>query len=111
MHKSPYKGYFVENFVLCELESYGWDSIANWRGRTSEVEFIVETNDAKVIPVEVKAGKNRKAKSLAAYITKYSPEIAVKFTGDKYGKNKNMITYPLYMVSIFNDDYKVFWKR
>ena len=95
-----YKGYFVENFVLSELISYGCDAIANWRGRTSEVEFILESN-GKIVPIEVKAGANAKAKSLAAYIAKYSPELAVKFTAKKYGTSGVTRTYPLYMVSAF----------
>ncbi len=94
-----YKGYFVENFILCELIAYGYRSIANWRGRTSEVEFIVEKNDGEIIPIEVKAGVNTKAKSLAAYIEKYKPTSAVKFSAKKYGKTGIIQTQPLYMVA------------
>ncbi len=97
-----YKGYFVENFILCELVAYGHDSIVNWQGRTSEVEFLTETREGKIIPIEVKAGINTKAKSLAAYIEKYSPETAVKFTPKKYGKTEIIETYPLYMAAVFN---------
>jgi predicted AAA+ superfamily ATPase len=97
-----YKGYFVENFVLSELVSYGYDAIANWQGRTSEVEFVLESN-GRIIPIEVKSWLNTKAKSLAAYIAKYSPELAVKFTAKKYGTSGVTRTYPLYMVSTFRD--------
>jgi predicted AAA+ superfamily ATPase len=97
-----YKGYFVENFILSELISYGYDSIANWQGRTSEVEFVLPTDCGEIIPIEVKVGINTKAKSLAAYIEKYSPKLAVKFTPKKYGTIGITHTYPLYMVSTFN---------
>ena len=96
-----YKGYFIENFILCELIAYGYNSIANWQGRTAEVEFIIETDNGKIIPVEVKAGINTKAKSLAAYIAKYAPEHALKFSSKKYGKTEIIETSPLYMVSNF----------
>lgn len=96
-----YKGYFVENFILCELTGYGYDTIMNWQGRTSKVEFLIETSQGKIIPIEVKAGTNTKAKSLAAYITKYSPNLALKFTAKKYGATGLIHTYPLYMVSNF----------
>ena len=96
-----YKGYFVENFILCELIAHGYASIANWQGRTAEVEFILETSEGEIIPVEVKAGINTKAKSLAAYIAKYSPKLALKFSSKKHGKTQITQTYPLYMVSNF----------
>ena len=97
-----YKGYFAENLVLQELTSYGIDQIATWQGRTSEVEFVLETDDG-VTPVEVKAGINTKAKSLLTYITKYSPQYSVKFTGNPFGFDEHykIYNYPLYMISRF----------
>jgi hypothetical protein len=53
--------------------------------------------------MEVKAGLNTKAKSLVAYVAKYSPELAVKFTAKKYGTSGVTRTYPLYMVLTFRD--------
>ncbi|MBW2558597.1 MAG: ATP-binding protein [Deltaproteobacteria bacterium] len=97
-----YKGYFAENFVLQELYSYGLNKIVTWSGRTSEIEFVLEIN-GNIIPVEVKAGFNTKAKSLQAFINKYSPVCSVKFTGNKFGcdKQKRIFNYPLYMISKF----------
>jgi hypothetical protein len=97
-----YKGYFAENFILQELYSYGLNQIVTWSGRTSEIEFVLEI-DGKIIPVEVKAVTNTKAKSLQAYMKKYEPEYALKFTANQYGfDDKNKIyNYPLYMVSNF----------
>jgi predicted AAA+ superfamily ATPase len=97
-----YKGYFAENFVLQELCSYRLDKIVTWYGRTSEIEFVLEIN-ASIIPVEVKAGFNTKAKSLQAFINKYNPVYAVKFTGNKFGcdRQKRIFNYPLYMILKF----------
>jgi predicted AAA+ superfamily ATPase len=97
-----YKGYFAENFVLQELCSYGLDKIVTWYGRTSETEFVLEINES-IIPVEVKAGFNTKAKSLQAFINKYNPVYAVKFTGNKFGcdQQKRIFNYPLYMILKF----------
>ena len=95
-----YKGYFAENFILQELVSYGFTDIATWIGRTSEIEFILQAGNA-LVPIEVKAGVNTKAKSLAAYISKYHPEMSYKFTGNRYGidQRNRIVNYPLYMVS------------
>lgn len=97
-----YKGFFAENFIFQELIAQGFADIVSWAGRTSEVEFIIEVND-KIIPIEVKSGKNTKSKSLLAYIDKYKPSYSVKFTGNKFGidKNRNIYNYPLYLISKF----------
>ena len=97
-----YKGYFAENFILQEMISYGFKDVAAWRGRTSEIEFIFQLGD-QLLPVEVKAGTNTKAKSLLTYINKYQPERSFKFTGNKFGvdRKNNIYNYPLYMVSQF----------
>lgn len=99
-----YKGYFAENFVLQELHSYGFNQIVTWAGRTSEIEFVLEYA-GDVVPIEVKAGINTKAKSLSAYINKYHPVCAVKITGNKYGYDRirKTVNYPLYMISRFPD--------
>jgi hypothetical protein len=100
-----YKGYFAENFILQELYSYGLNQIVTWSGRTSEIEFVLEI-DGNIVPIEVKAGTNTKAKSLQAYINKYDPLYALKFTGNQYGfdHKKKIYNYPLYMVSNFVKD-------
>lgn len=97
-----YKGYFAENFVLQELRTYGFNEIVTWSGRSSEIEFVLEVN-GNIIPVEVKAGFNTKAKSLQAFITKCHPAYAIKFTGNKFGSDnqKRIFNYPLYMISKF----------
>ena len=97
-----YKGYFAENYVLQELRSYEFNRVVTWSGRTSEIEFILEIA-GNVIPVEVKAGFNTKAKSLQAFINKYLPGYAIKFTGNKFGydRQKRIYNYPLYMISRF----------
>ncbi len=55
-----YKGYLAENFVAQEFRCAGVDKIYSWRERTAEVEFLREVN-GKVLPVEVKSGRNTQA--------------------------------------------------
>ncbi len=106
-----YKGYFAENFILQELYSHSFTSAVNWTGRTSEIEFVLEIN-GNIIPVEVKAGTNTKAKSLQAFINKYNPEYSVKFTGNKFGFDRvnRIYNYPLYMVSKFKESTTGDWE-
>lgn len=75
------RGYFAENFVAQELWASGRTKLHAWQSRNSEIEFILQMND-HILPVEVKSGKRTQAKSLQQYIMRYSPEIAIKISGN-----------------------------
>jgi hypothetical protein len=75
------RGYFAENFVAQELWASGLSKLHGWQSRNSEIEFILQMND-RILPVEVKSGKRTQAKSLQQYIMRYSPEIAIKLSGN-----------------------------
>lgn len=96
-----YKGYVVENFVLTEFVSK-WNKPANcWQSNTSEIEFLLEI-DGHIVPVEVKAGVNTKAKSLRVYIEKFSPKMTLLLTAlpmKASGAGRERL--PLYMAHQF----------
>ncbi|MCR4623125.1 MAG: ATPase, partial [Alphaproteobacteria bacterium] len=54
--------------------------------------------DSKIVPIEVKAGENLRARSLAFYNEKYSPEICVRTSLADYKQTENLYDIPLYMV-------------
>lgn len=93
-----YKGYVAENFVQQELTAIGIDPSYSWNDARAEIEFILATDEGDIIPVEVKSGKRTRAKSLASYITKCSPEKTFKITGTQGSSalEKNNIVMPLY---------------
>jgi predicted AAA+ superfamily ATPase len=68
---------------------------------TAEVEFVVQYEN-KIIPIEVKAGKNIKARSLASYREQFKPETAVRASLADYGKNKGLVSIPLYAAGAFH---------
>lgn len=66
-----FKGAFTEQFVLQQLaakniSAYYWSSETT----PAEIDFVVQT-DNRVIPVEVKAEENVRAKSMSEYIKKH----------------------------------------
>ncbi len=61
-----YKGYMAENFVLTEIIASGNEPLFGWRENTSEIEFLF-VHGKYIIPIEIKAGINTKAKSLKIY--------------------------------------------
>ncbi len=97
-----YKGYFAENIVLTELTSHFDKIIYSWSKNSSEIEFLIEHNE-EIVPIEVKAGINTKAKSLRVYIEKYSPKNALLFSGRPIiSKDKIKTQLPLYLASKFH---------
>lgn len=93
---NTYKGFFAENFVLQELTASGISYIYCWQGRTSEVEFLLQSATGEIIPVEVKSGSVTHSKSLAAYIEKYKPMKAVVISGRNEGEKPRRSYVPIY---------------
>jgi hypothetical protein len=51
-----------------------------------------------VIPLEVKAEVNLRAKSLKVYREKFSPEVSVRTSMSDYNKTDGLVDMPLYAV-------------
>lgn len=92
-----FKGFLAENAVLNALLCAGHGPVFTWRGTTAEIEFLLPAGD-QIIPIEVKAGVNTKAKSMQTYRDKYAPATAVLFSGQ--GANQldhGLLHAPLYL--------------
>lgn len=96
---TEFKGALTENYVLGELirhvdeMPYYWNS-----GNTAEVDFIVQS-DISIIPIEVKAEQNVKARSLAEYRKKYAPPVSVKTSMKDDISGKEVRYIPLYLIA------------
>ncbi|MDR3206578.1 MAG: ATP-binding protein [Candidatus Methanoplasma sp.] len=89
-----YRGMAAENFVMCELASYGLKP-CYWRsGGRAEVDFIIQSG-SDVIPIEVKAGNSSHSKSLSEYILRYSPKTAV-ITSMERAEKSDARSVPMY---------------
>ena len=66
---SEYKGAFTENFVLQQMRAFRYMPVYYYSkdNSTQEVDFIVQLGN-RIVPIEVKAEENVKAKSLATFI-------------------------------------------
>ncbi|MDD2595631.1 MAG: ATP-binding protein [Bacteroidales bacterium] len=94
---TEFKGVLSENYVLQSLVRQ-WGTVpCFWTsGNTAEVEFLLQ-HGSSIIPVEVKAGDNVKAKSLALYRKTYSPEVAVRFSTKNIRRDNDLWNLPLYL--------------
>lgn len=62
------------------------------------MDFVINTGE-RVIPMEVKAEVNLKAKSLKTYREKFNPEISVRTSMSDYKKEEWLVNLPLYAIS------------
>lgn len=94
-----FKGALTEQYVcqqLKTLDDMGVYYFTNDRG-SCEVDFVLDTGE-QIVPVEVKAEVNLKAKSLKTYSEKYSPELSVRTSMADYKKEDWLVNLPLYAI-------------
>ncbi len=96
-----FKGALTEQYVLQQLktlkriETYYW---TNDRG-SAEVDFLID-DGIRVIPIEVKAETNLKAKSLKTFCEKYQPKAAIRTSMADYKQEDWLLNLPLWAMEI-----------
>ncbi len=99
-----FKGALTEQYVcqqLKTLEELHVYYFTNDRG-SCEIDFVVYTGQS-IVPLEVKAEVNLRAKSLKIYQEKFSPEIAIRTSMADYQKEEWLVNLPLYAIDQFKD--------
>lgn len=96
---AEFKGALTEQYVCQQLKTVEDLDVyyyTNDRG-SCEVDFVVDTGE-RIIPVEVKAEVNLRAKSLRTYWERFSPEICVRTSMADYKKEEWLVNLPLYAI-------------
>lgn len=96
-----FKGALTEQFVLQELiadTEYTPYYHVSETGKY-EMDFMIQKG-RNVVPVEVKAETNLRAKSLQAFHQKYEPEYAVRISMADYRQDDWLTNIPLYAVNM-----------
>jgi len=95
-----YKGYFAENFVAQELTCLCDNTLYSWTKRMAEIEFLFVDGD-RIEPIEVKAGRVTRSKSLSSYRHRYAPKKASVLSGrpSLHIQDEIIHYFPLYAVS------------
>ena len=99
-----YRGALTEQYVLQQLKTI--DEIATYYWTPdegiAEIDFLIQLA-GKVIPIEVKASENLKAKSLRSFRDKYHSPISIRTSLSDYRAEPTLINIPLYSVGLLND--------
>lgn len=94
-----YKGAFTENYVLQQLKSLPRTFVYYYSNDNStlEIDFVVQ-HDAHIIPIEVKAEENLRAKSLRQFVTDNAGLHGVRFSMSDYREQDWLTNVPLWAV-------------
>lgn len=94
-----YKGAFTENYVLQQLKSLPRTFVYYYSNDNStlEIDFVVQ-HDTHIIPIEVKAEENLRAKSLRQFVTDNPGLHGVRFSMSDYREQNWLTNVPLWAV-------------
>jgi len=99
-----FKGALTEQYVQQQLlSSLGirpcyWASVKG----PAEVDFVFQHN-MEVVPLEVKAEENLKARSLKSYVERFSPKHAVRTSMSDYRREDWLVNVPLYAIGLIDE--------
>ena len=100
---AEFKGALTEQYVCQQLKTIEELVIyyyTNDRG-SCEIDFVVDTGE-RIVPVEVKAEINLRAKSLKTYQEKFTPEVSVRTSMADYKRQEWLVNLPLYAIDQIN---------
>lgn len=89
-----YKGVLTENYVANEL-NIKYRELYFYLFEKYEIDFLVKI-DGRILPVEVKSGKNTSSKSFKKYIEKYNPDYGIRISMKNFGFENKIKSVPLY---------------
>ncbi|MPL93337.1 hypothetical protein SDC9_39463 [bioreactor metagenome] len=98
-----YKGALTEQYVLQQLKCSTGIEIYYWSSEQgiAEIDFLIQTG-GKVLPIEVKAQENLKAKSLKSFRDKFHPELSLRTSMSDFREEETLTNLPLYGISLIN---------
>jgi uncharacterized protein len=96
---TEFKGAMTEQFVAQQLrlrhDIFYW----NAPNTTAEVDFLLQRQQ-QIVPIEVKAEENLKAKSLKVFMEKFQPPVSIRCSMSRYREQDWLVNWPLYGVGL-----------
>ncbi len=96
---TEYNGGFTEQFVLQQMKCHEVAPIYYYKTDDSrlEMDFVVQ-RDAKLLPIEVKAGGNVRSNSLSSFLANHPDIHALRYSMLPYRVQEHITNIPLYAV-------------
>lgn len=89
---SDFRGALAENsvmqaFAARDLQTYYWVPPSVW-GSRGELDFVLQDDRARVVPVEVKSARNVRARTLATFMEHACSPYAIRFSERDFGRSE-----------------------
>ncbi len=92
------KGAFTENYVMNQLVATRNTSVFYYSNKAKlEIDFLIQHN-GEIVPIEVKAEENLRAKSLSTFVASHPEMRGLRFSMSDYREQDWLINVPLYAV-------------
>jgi len=98
---TEYKGALTEQYVFQQLTQNEKLSIYyhTFENSKYELDFLIQTENSEIIPIEVKASENLTANSFKLFCQKHNPQKAIKTSLANYKEENWMTNLPLYAIN------------
>ncbi|MBP3518921.1 MAG: ATP-binding protein [Parabacteroides sp.] len=94
---AEFKGAMAENGVLQSLVAHFDVQPRYWTSEaTAEVDFLLQ-NHMALLPVEVKSGTRLGGKSLSVYISRFAPELALRYSMNNLKRDGVILNIPIFL--------------
>lgn len=94
---TEFRGALTEQYALQELMLHQEPFYFAKQNSQLEIDFLIQEK-GNVIPIEVKAEENLRARSLRQFVTDYSSSEAYRFSMSAYRRESWMTNFPLYAI-------------
>ncbi|MFT3741641.1 MAG: ATP-binding protein [Gammaproteobacteria bacterium] len=93
---------FVGQELIAHQPSFDQAELFYWHKEqnkgSAEVDYIIQHKN-HIIPLEVKAGKTGRLKSLQIFMQEKNSPMGIKISQDNFGYEHNILSLPLYMIA------------
>lgn len=104
-------GSIYENVVAQELLSHGYSSLYYFNSKKQgELDFLLETRDGRVLPVEVKSGKDYQLHSALTNVLgneQYDIKQGIVLCNDNLSHDGNVLCVPIYMIMFLKQEGRI----
>ncbi len=95
-------GMLTENYVADSLK-YNNLNLNYWKNEyDSKLDFILQSENGLIIPLEVKTSTHIKSRSLNNYMKEFNPKYGIRLSSKNFGFKNNIKSVPLYAVFCIN---------
>ena len=98
---TEFKGALTEQYVQQQLGSRQF-KLFYWYNASAELGFLLQKS-ADIVPIEVKAEENLKAKSLRSFFEKYQPKYAIRTSMSNFRRESWLTNIPLYSIALLDN--------